>query len=534
MSVGHSGWKPIVKSVVLYRMSVPSDRSSPDQLGDGISTDGDESRSGEIEICPDQQQHPTVSAHGRFFKSFTKVYGGSEATEVRRDQATAEHRADRPAPPKSTAERQAPVLDESDLKPNLPGQSSRTQDLADSSTVAAGSDTAAQSRHSDRADRMPVNRESSGRPEAIGDENAPRQVCNPSPDRSSDVNESAWLLLRGRNVSRAIPSSKCAVDAAGTAGADRTPNSARIAKIGKGNLVTLALGLFLLASVYVGFFVTSGHNVRTTESEAQRATPASVDASTQSEINVADADPFTGLSRTGLSRNVPELSVPQEEVPVRLPATATGSPRQFTKNLATNSLSNPPDAFALGGRAGPVPTAPPRPSMGPEQALMHIEPDESGSASGAAEAKENDLAFSNRDRAVVQRKLWLLGYNPQGVDGIFGPKSRAAISSWQDAQGLPATGYLDDKQVAHINSTSGDLYARWVASRSKQKETAASGSGQAIESDGARDDTDDGLHSDNTGRHDQDRSFSAVMDDAQRDFGRVASKAKEVWSGLWD
>jgi hypothetical protein len=29
-------------------------------------------------------------------------------------------------------------------------------------------------------------------------------------------------------------------------------------------------------------------------------------------------------------------------------------------------------------------------------------------------------------------------------------------------------------------------------------------------------------------------SFSAEMDEARRDFGRVGSKAKEVWSGFWD
>jgi hypothetical protein len=490
-------------------------------LGDGISADGDESRSGESEIYSDRQRHATDAAHGFFFKSFTKVYGGSEAAEIRRDQATEQHRTDRSIPPKSTAERQVLVLDKSDLNPNLPDQSPRTEDLGDSSTVPAELETVAQSRYSDRVDHISVDCESSGRTadvpsrgEAVSVENAPRLIGNPAPARSSDARGSVWLLLRNREASGAISASEHAVDAAGIAGADRAPNSARSIKIGKEKLLTLAFGVLLLASVYVGFSGAPIDTVRTSE---------------PSDIIIAEADPLTGVSRS-----VPELSAPPNEVPVRLVTGALISPRQSIENLATVSLSIPPDAFALGGRADPAAIALPRPISRSEQPLTQAKPDDSGPAPGAAEATENDLALSNRDRVLLQRKLWLLGYDPQGVDGIFGPKSRAAISGWQDAQGLPATGYLDGEQIAQINGTSGELYARWIASRSKQSETSASGSGQAPEKEGARGDDRDGSRDDESSRHDDDRSFSAVMDNARRDFGRVTSKAAEVLGGLWD
>lgn len=44
----------------------------------------------------------------------------------------------------------------------------------------------------------------------------------------------------------------------------------------------------------------------------------------------------------------------------------------------------------------------------------------------------------------------------------------------------------------------------------------------------------EGHHGDHSDGHSHDRSFSGAMDNAKRDFGRVRSKAKAAWSGLWD
>lgn len=59
-----------------------------------------------------------------------------------------------------------------------------------------------------------------------------------------------------------------------------------------------------------------------------------------------------------------------------------------------------------------------------------------------AQAAEDALALSRDDRRKVQRDLSLLGYDPRGIDGIFGPGTRRALHDWQAANGLDATGYL--------------------------------------------------------------------------------------------
>jgi peptidoglycan hydrolase-like protein with peptidoglycan-binding domain len=48
----------------------------------------------------------------------------------------------------------------------------------------------------------------------------------------------------------------------------------------------------------------------------------------------------------------------------------------------------------------------------------------------------------------VQEQLTVLGYNPRGVDGVFGAGTRAALAAWQRNEGLEETGYLTNSQLA--------------------------------------------------------------------------------------
>jgi hypothetical protein len=57
------------------------------------------------------------------------------------------------------------------------------------------------------------------------------------------------------------------------------------------------------------------------------------------------------------------------------------------------------------------------------------------------------LGLGREQRRDIQRDLSLLGYNPRGIDGIFGPGSRAAIAAWQRAEGYPPTSYLTAPQI---------------------------------------------------------------------------------------
>lgn len=66
------------------------------------------------------------------------------------------------------------------------------------------------------------------------------------------------------------------------------------------------------------------------------------------------------------------------------------------------------------------------------------------------EAEETALSLSRDDRRAIQRDLTLLGFNTRGVDGIFGPGTRGAITSWQRDRRFEATGYLNRPQWRQI------------------------------------------------------------------------------------
>ncbi len=64
-----------------------------------------------------------------------------------------------------------------------------------------------------------------------------------------------------------------------------------------------------------------------------------------------------------------------------------------------------------------------------------------------AAAAENALRLSRDDRRKIQEDLTELGYDTNGVDGLFGRGTRGAIRGWQASEELPSTGYLDDEQL---------------------------------------------------------------------------------------
>jgi Tfp pilus assembly protein PilN len=46
----------------------------------------------------------------------------------------------------------------------------------------------------------------------------------------------------------------------------------------------------------------------------------------------------------------------------------------------------------------------------------------------------------------------LLGYNTRGIDGIFGRGTRGAVTAWQNANNLTASGYLESDQIARLDA----------------------------------------------------------------------------------
>ncbi|WP_265501003.1 peptidoglycan-binding domain-containing protein [Paracoccus beibuensis] len=72
-------------------------------------------------------------------------------------------------------------------------------------------------------------------------------------------------------------------------------------------------------------------------------------------------------------------------------------------------------------------------------------------AISAAQAELN-LGLTRTQRAQIQRDLDALGYDPKGVDGLFGSGTRDAVKAWQRNKGQRATGYVTAAQVKSLRA----------------------------------------------------------------------------------
>ncbi|MEM7243100.1 MAG: peptidoglycan-binding protein [Pseudomonadota bacterium] len=84
------------------------------------------------------------------------------------------------------------------------------------------------------------------------------------------------------------------------------------------------------------------------------------------------------------------------------------------------------------------------------------------------EQAERDLNLTREERRDVQRNLTVLGHDPKGIDGLIGPASRAAISSWQRANFFDVTGFLDANQIQALRSQ-GEKRSAELAAETERK-----------------------------------------------------------------
>ena len=107
--------------------------------------------------------------------------------------------------------------------------------------------------------------------------------------------------------------------------------------------------------------------------------------------------------------------------------------------VGANALANAPIATEPTVSAqDSVVAAPPEPEPDPLQA-----PEET-----RQEALRSEQALNAEERRELQTVLQWEGYYRAGIDGAFGPGTRAGMSAWQEANGFEVTGVLTTRQRA--------------------------------------------------------------------------------------
>lgn len=88
-------------------------------------------------------------------------------------------------------------------------------------------------------------------------------------------------------------------------------------------------------------------------------------------------------------------------------------------------------------------------------------------------AAEERLELSRAQRREIQRRLKFVKHDPKGIDGIFGPATRDAIKAWQEASGIPPTGYLNAHGIEMLTAETQPQYRSWEIAVRKEREHAA-------------------------------------------------------------
>ncbi|MCE8006383.1 lytic murein transglycosylase [Aestuariivita sp.] len=98
-----------------------------------------------------------------------------------------------------------------------------------------------------------------------------------------------------------------------------------------------------------------------------------------------------------------------------------GGPRfVVTRNFGVIKRYNNSDAYAIG--------------------VGHLADRIGGAGPLRAPFPPDEYGLTKDDRVALQTRLTARGFDTQGADGVIGPNSRAAISAYQQAHGLPVTG----------------------------------------------------------------------------------------------
>jgi peptidoglycan hydrolase-like protein with peptidoglycan-binding domain len=89
-----------------------------------------------------------------------------------------------------------------------------------------------------------------------------------------------------------------------------------------------------------------------------------------------------------------------------------------------------------------------------------------------AEAGEAALRLDRDTKREIQRNLSILGFDPRGVDGIFGRGTRRAIGDWQREAGFDATGFMTGNQIELLRRTGAQRQAALEEQARRRQEEA--------------------------------------------------------------
>jgi hypothetical protein len=71
-------------------------------------------------------------------------------------------------------------------------------------------------------------------------------------------------------------------------------------------------------------------------------------------------------------------------------------------------------------------------------------------AAADPEVAERGLSLGRTEWTEIQRALGALGFQAGTPDGVVGPRTRAALRAWQEARGLPGTGFVTEADRARL------------------------------------------------------------------------------------
>jgi peptidoglycan hydrolase-like protein with peptidoglycan-binding domain len=86
-----------------------------------------------------------------------------------------------------------------------------------------------------------------------------------------------------------------------------------------------------------------------------------------------------------------------------------------------------------------------------------------------SEESEAELDLDEQSIRDLQARLFVLGHDPNGVDGVIGRGTRAALSAWQVSQGAEPTGYLSSEQYGRLRVMSESALSAWRANPENER-----------------------------------------------------------------